>query len=212
MSIKSTVTLSSNGKYWQAFYYDSTGMRRAKSLGPKAELSKRQARVLCDRFAAELQLSPALAGCGRVTRLGEYLERYLASRTDLRPRTLELHELTAKYLLDYFSPDVRIDRITRPAATNWRTSLARGELTRKHNPAEATVCQHIRNAKVIFNHAVKDDLILYNPFDRLKSSASPPDKKWKYVTRDELHQLFAVCPSPAWRLLQPRHSDGGLTG
>jgi len=32
------VILSSNGKYWQARYYDSMGKRRTKSLGPKKNL------------------------------------------------------------------------------------------------------------------------------------------------------------------------------
>ncbi len=32
MVINNTVILSSNGKYWQAFYYDTLGKRRAKDL------------------------------------------------------------------------------------------------------------------------------------------------------------------------------------
>lgn len=201
MKANTTVVLSSNGKYWQAFYYDTTGKRKAKGLGPKKKLSKRQAKVKCDRLAAQLQLNPAHAGCGRSSRLSEYLGRYLEARTDLRPRTLELHKLTAKYLLAHFSPDIRIDRISRAIASDWRSALAKGKLTGTPNPAEATVCHHIRNAKVIFNHAVRDDLLLFNPFDRLKGSAPEPDKNWKYVTRDELRQLFAACPSESWRLL-----------
>ena len=58
MMVNTTVTLSSNGKYWQAFYYDVTGKRRAKSLGAKSKLSKRKAKVLCDRLAADLQVNP----------------------------------------------------------------------------------------------------------------------------------------------------------
>jgi hypothetical protein len=99
MKADTTVVLSSNGKYWQVFYYDGSGKRRAKSLGPKKKLSRRKARILCDRLAAELQLNPARAGFGKTPHLGEYLQRYLASRTDLRAGTLELHELTARYLL-----------------------------------------------------------------------------------------------------------------
>ena len=201
MIVNKTVTLSSNGKYWQAFYYDSMGKRRAKSLGSKKKLSKRQAKVKCDRLGAELQINPAHAGTGKAFRLGDYLERYKTSRTDLRPRTLELHKLTVKYLLAYFGTDVRIDKINRMMASDWRVALAKGVLTDTPHPAEATVCQHTRNAKVIFNHAVRDDLTLYNPFDRLKGNASEPDKKWKYVTRDELHQLLEACPSTSWRLL-----------
>src|SRR4030042_3530758 len=201
MSVNTVVTLSSNGKCWQAFYYDSTGKRCAKSLGPKKKLSKRQAKVMCDRFAAELQINPARAGLGRTPHLNEYLGRYLAARTDLRPRTLELHQLTVKYLLAYFSPDIRIDRINRAAATDWRTALAGGKLPTTQQPAEATVCQHVRNAKVIFNHAVRDDFILFNPFDRLKGNAGQPDKNWKYVTREEFNRLLDACSSLSWRVL-----------
>ena len=35
MVSKTTVTLSSNGKYWQAFYYDKTGRRRVVPIEPK---------------------------------------------------------------------------------------------------------------------------------------------------------------------------------
>ena len=64
-----------------------------------------------------------------------------------------------------------------------------------------TVCQDVRNAKVIFSHALKDDLILYNPFDRLDGNAPVPEKNWKYVTREELHLLLLACPSTEWRTL-----------
>ena len=53
----------------------------------------------------------------------------------------------------------------------------------------------------MFNHAVRDDLILFNPFDRLESNASEPDKDWRYVARDELKKLFNACSTKSWRLL-----------
>jgi len=201
MVIKTTVTLSSNKKYWQAFYYDSTGRRKAKSLGPKKELSKRQAKVMCDRLAADFQLNPGHAGQQKSWRLNDYIERYLHSRTDLDSSTLELHQLTTRYLLAFFSPNIRIDTITRAAASDWRTALAKGRLTKTSKPAEATVCLHVRNAKVIFNYAVKDDLLLFNPFDRLKGTSIEPDKNWRYVTLDELNKLLEACPNESWCLL-----------
>lgn len=201
MTINTTVTLSSNGKYWQAFYHDGAGTRKAKSLGPKKKISKRQAKVMCDRFAAELHINPGHVGLCKTPRLGEYLDRYLASRTDLQPGTLELHKLTVRYLLAYFGSDIRIERINRAATTDWRAALARGELPTERQPAEATVCQHVRNGKVIFNHAVRDDFILFNPFDRLKGNAGQPDKNWKYVTREELNRLLDACSSLSWCVL-----------
>ncbi|NQU76236.1 MAG: tyrosine-type recombinase/integrase [Planctomycetes bacterium] len=204
MVVNETVTLSSNGKYWQAFYYDSMGRRRAKSLGPKRKLSKRKAKVLCDRFAAELNLAPGKADANRPIRLDELVNRYLQSRTDLRETTRDLHRLTIQYLKQLFGGEMRIDRITRAMASDWRSAMARGKLSLGKSEralAEASVCIHVRNARTIFNHAVRDDLIIFNPFDRLKGTAPEPDKDWKYVTIEELDKLLDASPAWGWKIL-----------
>ncbi len=204
MATKSAVILSSNGKYWQAFYYDTLGRRRAKGLGPKKKLSKRQAKVKRDRFAAQLILSPGIADTARPLKLSDLLERYLNSRTDLHKSTLDSHRLTGDYLKEFFGEEIYINRINRAIASDWRAAMANGELsfhTKGKSMAEASVCIHARNAKTIFNHAVRDDLILFNPFDRLKGNATEPDKDWKYVSLEELDKLLDACPNIGWKAL-----------
>jgi len=204
MTMHDTVTLSSNGKYWQAFYYDNMGRRRAKSLGPKKTLSKRKAKILCDRLAAELRMNPGKADASPAVRLSELIERYLQSRTDLRKTTLDLHRLTTRYLERFFGEDTRVDRIKRSMASDWRSAMARGELRLDESGramSEASVCIHVRNARTIFNHALRDDLILFSPFDRLKGTTPEPDKDWKYVTEEELSRLLDASPSQGWRTL-----------
>lgn len=204
MMANNTVTLSSNGKYWQAFYYDTTGKRRATSLGPKKKLSKRQAKLKCDRLAAELNLNPFKADGGRAPSLEKLIRRYIENRTDLKPATKELYELTEKYLLEFFGGDIRIDRITRATAADWRAAMAGGKLVlngKGKKMKEASVCIHVRNAKTMFNHAVREDLMLFNPFDRLKGAAREPDKDWKYVSLEELDKLLDACPNRGWKLL-----------
>lgn len=204
MTANTTVVLSSNGKYWQAFYYDTMGKRRAKSLGSKKKLSKRQAKVMCDRFAAELSLNPGMGDTGRPIKLGEFITRYKNSRTDLRETTLNSHDLTGRYLTRFFDDEIYINRITRAVASNWRTALATGKLSFDRygrTIAEASVCIHVRNAKTMFNYAVRDDLLLFNPFDRLKGNAAEPDKDWKYVTLEELDRLLEACPNWGWKML-----------
>jgi len=204
MTIKNTVTLSSNGKYWQAFYYDSTGQRRAKSLGPKSRLSRRQAKVLCDRLAAELCLNPARADSRCSPTMESFLERYINNRTDIKPATKDLYEQTKQYLLKFFDSDLRIDRISRLMTADWRAAIASGKLVlnkKGRKITEAAVCIQVRNAKTMFNHAVKEDLILFNPFDRLKGMTREPDKDWKYVSLEELDKLLDACPNWGWKLL-----------
>ena len=64
---------------------------------------------------------------------------------------------------------------------------------------DVTVCQHVRNARTIFGHAVRDDLLPFNPFDRLKGTAKVADRDWRYVTRDETRAICAACPNLSWR-------------
>jgi len=182
-------------------------------LGSKKKLSKRQAKVLCDRFAAQLTLNPGIADTVRPLKLGDLLTRYLNSRTDLRQSTLESHRLTGDYLKKFFGEEIYVDRINRAMASNWRAAMANGKLSfhRKGKAmAEASVCIGVRDAKTIFNHAVRDDLILFNPFDRLKGNAAEPDKDWKYVSLEELNKLLGACPNIGWRMLIALCRLGGL--
>ena len=203
MKANTTVGLSSNGKYWQAFYYDISGKRRAKSLGPKKELSKRQAKVMCDRLAAELYLNPARAGSGHAPTLEKFLERYIDNRTDLKPATKDLYGQTKEYLLKFFDGNIRIGRISRAMAADWRAAMASGRLVlnrKGKKNKEASICIHVRNAKTAFNYAVNEDLITINPFDRLKGNPPQPDKNWKYLTIEELDKLLNACPNWGWKL------------
>lgn len=195
------IRLYSDTGYWKVKYYDSNGKRRTKSLGSVKRISKRTANVLAQRFASEIHLNPAKANMSTALPLRAFLERYLQSRTDLKKGTLELHKQTASLLRKFLGDSIRIDKVSRAAAADWRTALAKGQLTKGQRPAEATVCLHTRNAKTIFNHAVRDDLVLFNAFDRLKGNAPETDKDWKYVSRKETWQLLAACRSNSWRLL-----------
>lgn len=173
-------------------------------LGPKKKLSKRQAKLKCDRLAAELNLNPFKADGRRAPSLEKLIRRYIENRTDLKPATKKLYELTEKYLLEFFGGDIRIERITRAMAADWRAAMAKGKLVLNQNKKkikEASVCIHVRNAKTIFNQAVREDLILYNQFDRLKGTAREPDKDWKYVTLEELDKLLDACSNWGWRML-----------
>ena len=122
------VRLKSNGAYWQATYKDRDGKQRNKSLGPKANLSERQALARCRQLAVELATGEFRPKSDREMRLSEWLVRYPKLRTDLSPGTLLEVEQTGRYLSAFFTNDPPIDRISRLDAAEWRAALARGEL------------------------------------------------------------------------------------
>ncbi len=155
------------------------------------------------------------ANLTRPLRLKRFLDRYIQSRSDLRASTVYLQKLTAQYLLKFFGNDLRIDEITRSKASDWRTDLTHGYLRPEKNGealAETSVCIHVRNSRTIFNYALKDDLIKFNPFDRLRSNAPEPDKDWKYVTMSELDMLLEACPNTGWAQKYPQYTVSNWIG
>ncbi len=200
-----TVTLHKNGKYWQARWRDPrTGKLRGKGLGATAKVSKRAATVKARD--EERKLNRGKVQNGQAPTLQDYIDRFIEARTDLAPGTVKLYRLTGRYLTGHFGETLRIDKIIRPDATDWRTALAKGRLAHinkqnKGTPAESTVCRCCKEAKTMFKAAVDDDLIEFNPFDRLKSSAPPPDKTWEYVDRQTLRRLLDKAPNDSWKLL-----------
>ncbi len=205
--MQDAVNIISNGAYWQVAYRDAEGRRRFKSLGAKSKYSRRHAKKLAARFLCELVKNPGLGNRSRAITLEAFATRYLESRTELASGTRYLHQLTLRFLQAFFGADCRIERIVRSRAADWRTALAAGQLervrvNRQHMKplSEATVCQHVRNARTIFGQAVRDDLLPMNPFDRLKGTAKIPDKDWRYVTLDEAAAISAACPNLGWRV------------
>lgn len=201
MSREIIVRLSSNTAYWQADWQDFSGKRRKKSLGAKAELSRRQAGKMAVRLQTELNKHPGLADTGTAPTLKEYLTNYLANRTDLSESGRYPFELTGRYLKTFFGGETRVDQITRQQTRDWRTALANGTFSEGRVMTEASVCRRCSDAKTIFKRALDDNLLSFNPFDKLKVRAPKPDKSWYYVTMDDLDKLLAACTSQGWKCL-----------
>ena len=60
---------------------------------------------------------------------------------------------------------------------------------------------HVVRACTIFNEAVRQDLIPFNPFDRLRKTPRKKDSTWRYVSLDELEKLLDASPNVGWRAL-----------
>lgn len=54
------------------------------------------------------------------------------------------------------------------------------------------------------------DLIYYNPFDRLKGTAPEPDKNWRYVKIEELDKLLGACKNIGWKVFIALQHVAGL--
>ena len=200
------VRLKSNGNYWQAY----SSHHGTRSLGAKANVSKRRAEQLCRQWEFELRfaaLAPVTASTdapARAHTLSTWLETCEQQRTKLAKGTRYVNRACGIYLKRHFKSDPAIKSITREDAENWRAALARGELSKdnaRHTdaPSETSVCKYVRAARKIFAVAAKQDLIKANPFDQLDGTAPDVDKEWAYIDAGQMARVLDACPDVFWR-------------
>jgi integrase len=202
--IKKTKSNGISYSYWVLRWFATNGKWCSKSLGPVNKLSKRQAEKLRSQKQTELQSSPGRRNVTGMPTIKDYLEQYYANRqSELAGGTLELHMQTGRYLKGFLGENTRLGNIQRADARAFKAALANGDLmfvnTKKHKLVEATVNMHIRNARKIFGIAVDDDVLLFNPFDKV-AGTPPVPKAWHEVTDDEFHMLM-TCARAEWQLL-----------
>lgn len=179
--------------YWYLRWFGSDGKFHGKSIGRIDKILKREAEKLRLQKQIELFEQPGRRNISRACILSEYLNSYFDSRkSELAEGTYRLHKYTERYLLAFFGEGRRIDQISRADARVFKTALTKGELKyinrKKRDLTATTVDLYIRNSRSMFNNAVTDDVIPYNPFDKV---SKPPklDKAWHYVTPEEYKKL-----------------------
>ena len=196
------VRLHSNGRYWQLVYRTTEGVRVVKSLGSKAKLTRRAAEQARDKLVADFARTPGLRDAGTCLTVEQWGKEYLRLKSDLAPGSRARVEQSIELLQEHLGKEARIDRIDRRAARGWAAWLAdQDSKTRPGKIALATQRLHVRNVKAMFALAAQDDIIPFNPFDRLASGTVQVDKTWADVTHKQLEQMLEACPGPNWRSL-----------
>jgi integrase len=113
--------------------------------------------------------------------------------------------LTGRDLTGHFGEHGRQDAISCQEARASKMALGDGGLAhvnkrRRQSPmAATTVDQHIRHARKMFNNALDDDLIRFNPFDRLAQNDAAA-KGWHYADVIQFAKLMDAA-EPGWRRL-----------
>jgi len=188
------VRVQSNGAYWQAVIVDHLGRAKAKSIGRKDAMTKRQAMKAARIWAAEHADNP-IAATARAITLLQWRDRYVATRTDISPLTLSDHDRTLTLLSHHFG-DLEVRRLGRPDAKDFRVWLESQPGRGDGNPtmSEATVRKHIRNCKTIFGAAVDEGWRTDNPFSKEKSSVPETPNDWQYVDLETFGRLLEELP------------------
>lgn len=163
------------------------------------------------RWVAELDdvLYDRLAAVGLVaerdsTTLGAFIDRYIESRTDVKPATNYKYENTRRKLVEFFGENRPLRDISPGDGEEWRLHLLDEGLV------ENTVRKNTGIAKVFFNAAVRRCLIPANPFADLVSAVRASVEKFHVVRCPDADKIIEACPNAQWRLIFALSRYGGL--
>lgn len=194
---KPGVTLNSNGAYWQARIVAPNGRAVVRSVGSKKNLTRAQARAKAQEFADDVD-----AHHGKKLTLRGWCITYEQQRSALSEATQRVVAQAAMRLIKFFGAGRTIDTIDRADAAEWRAAQTR--------LSEATICKLTRHASAIFRLAHDQDLVRFNPFDRLPSRPPVIQREEQPVTSQKVATLLEACPSSSWRALLGLCAYAGL--
>ena len=137
------------------------------------------------------------------SRLEAHVERYIQSRTRLKPNTLRNYRTTKRILVEHFGKERTLRSIHKGHARDYREWLAG-----KYAPA--TVSREIKRARQFFEYAKDCRLIDDNPFAGVRAGSQKNSKRKHFVTRDIINRVIEACPDASMKLVVSLARDGAL--
>ena len=160
--------------------------------------------VLAEKLAGVGLIAPRAKRQEDTTKLGEFIDAYVDSRTDVKLRTRINLLQVRRHLVAHFGEDKPLRDVTPGDSDEWR----RWMLTKL---GENTVRRHCGRAKQLFRAALRKRLIAENPFADMKGCAVQANKlREHFISRDVAAQVIAACPDNEWRLIFALARFGGL--
>jgi len=135
--------------------------------------------------------------------LGDLVERYIASRSNLKPNTLRNYETTKRLLLEHFGTDRPVARIHAGHARDYREWLV-------SRYASATVAREVKRARQFLEYARDCRLLGDNPFAKIKAGSQANSKRKHFVIREVIAKVLEELPDNNWRLALVLARYGGL--
>ncbi len=147
-----------------------------------------------DDLAAKLHAAKLIAPRSSL-KLGEFLAAYLVRRrADSKPATVVTIERVVVDLNAFFGESTSLREITELRADAFRTHYLGRKL------ASATRSRRLKNARMMFKHAVRMKLLPANPFAEVSTQSVNPKDRQHYVAPDETVRIIEAC-NPTWRII-----------
>ncbi len=137
-------------------------------------------------------------------RLGEFIDDYLAGRTDIKPRTRTCLLQIRSNLVEYFGENKPLRDVTAGDADEWRRWL----MTKL---GDNSVRRRAGRAKQLFRAAQRKRIIAENPFGDMRDCSVRANKSRQYfLSLEDAAKVLNACPDHEWRLIFALARFGGL--
>jgi len=148
--------------------------------------------------------------------LTQFIDGYIAGRTDVKPSTVVWYQQTRRCLVDFFGSNRFLDEVTAGETKDFRRWLTRPK--NKDNPKEGgqglgenTARKRCAIAKQMFADALDRELLERNPFGKMEGLTVGASKGRDYfLSREEAAKVLAACPDAQWKLIFALGRYGGL--
>lgn len=161
--------------------------------------------TLDSSFAAKLSAVGLISErAGNTATLGSWLDFYISSRTDVKPRTITNLNQAGQRLLEFFGANQLLRDITPGDADEFRRWVF-------DQVGENTARRHCGRAKQLFRAAVRKRIISENPFaDMTGCTVRANPTRQYFLTREDATKVYAACPDTEWQVIFTLARFGGL--
>ena len=130
----------------------------------------------------------------RSTDVASFARDYVAGRVDLRPGRRIVIGQTVRALGGFFG-NRPLAHVTAADAVAFKRHLEASGL------AMATVAKRVKDAKMMFTHAVDAEIIKRSPFDKVTAGRMSNRSRHHFVDRETIARVIDAAPNADWRLI-----------
>ena len=140
----------------------------------------------------------------QVVTLGDFLQRYIEGRVDVKPASRVVWRHTKRNLLALFGPDRTLQSITAGDTEDFRIHLVQEGL------ASTTIHKRLQFARQFFKAMKQRKLVIDNPFAEVRHKAGDSSDRQHFITPDDTQRLIDAAPDSVWRTIIALARYGGL--
>jgi len=134
--------------------------------------------------------------------LGEFIEQYIAGRTDVSERRHEKLRQAKGRMIEFLG-DVDLRTVTAGAADEYSRWLLK-------QVAATTAQKECQIAAQFFRHACRKEMIPRNPFEGVSVGTSTNDERQMFLAKNVITKVIDTCPDWQWRTVVALARYGGL--